>query len=337
MKLNKYILKNLKKFKSIKFKKEKIQSNDIFIKKVVLYLNSKKIKGLPLSFGFNRYNSLEEKIKVIENLTEEILLKSDNLKNRVLYVKNIDKHAHIKYLFPLEPKAVLINKKFGRIVYNSKFPILHIPSFLKDGDNIKLEFKFEQKNRKSELVYGDIGMGGKFIVILFPYDSRFQNVEKLDFWGSFQLFQTLIKRFENLSSDIYRIRFIAVDFKYSNYRHFIEHISKFKKVVAVYNIENSGLGNEKLIIKTQRYIIDRKHLTNIEKIFRTKNLMLLKDYSSEFIIFPIRKPIIWFKSQPNENIYKLDKEFLSDKLVLNMSTKLFDVIQNSYEGIKIGA
>ncbi len=332
MELSKRVYRELKReFKNIK--KESIVLEDYLIKDSYIKLNNNKLKAFPLSLGFKESKKFSGEIITIPSLNGDILLDLDRLKGKILYIKEINKHIYFKYLLLIKPLAVITNSHFGRKVYSSNFPILGIYSFLNNIHSVEINLDIEKKKYKSQSTFIDFGIGGNVIIILFPFDSRFQKYENLDFYGSFKLFYYLLKRFKNFSSNIYRIRFLAIDFKYTNYFPLYEHIKKLENVIAIYNVENSGLGNEKLIIKTYKYIIDKTHYNKILKIFKENKKNITPAKSEEFVKFPVNKPIIWFNSQPNMNLYKLDKNFLTDRFILEVSQDIFEIIKNSYKEI----
>jgi len=335
MKVADRIYKELKaEFKNVK--KENIYLEDSLIKSCEIKLqNGGRLKALPLSLGYNGENRLSGELVHIENLRGDILLSAEFLKYKILYIKEIEKHIYLKYLFKIKPKAVITNADFGRKVYSTDFPILNIYSFLDNVKKVEINLNIETKRYKSKNIFIDFGLGGNFIIILFPFDSRFQDYNSLDFYGSFKLFKYMLKRFENFQSDIYRLRFLATDFKYTDYISFKEHINRLEEVIAIYNIENSGLGNEKLIIKTDRYILDKIRYKRIINIFNKKKKFILPAVSDELVNLPENYPIIWFNSQPNINLYKLDKNFVVDKFILDMSENIFDIIKNLYNEISL--
>ncbi|RUM61119.1 MAG: hypothetical protein DSY66_02870 [Persephonella sp.] len=335
MKVIDRIYKELKKeFKDIK--KESITLEDNLIKSCELkFQNSGRLKAFPLSLGYTGENRLSGELIHIENLKGDILLSVKRLNNKILYIKEIEKHIYLKYLFKIKPKAVITNVDFGRKIYSTDFPILNVYSFLDNIKEIEINLDIQSKKYKSKNIFIDFGLGGNFIIILLPFDSRFQNYDSLDFYGSFKLFKYLLKRFKNFQSDIYRLRFLITDFKYTNYISLKEHIKNLEEVIAIYNIENSGLGNEKLIIKTDRYILDKILYKRIINIFNKKKKFISPAMSDELVNLPENYPIIWFNSQPNINLYKLDKNFVVDKFILDMSENIFDIIKNLYNEISL--
>ena len=334
MELAKKIYKELKKeFKNIR--RETVILEDNVIKGGYIDFGDKKVDVYPMSLGYKGNENVAGGIIPVDYLNGDILLRLKELEGKILYIKEIKKHIYLKYLFLIKPLAVITNSQFGRKIYSSNFPILNIYTFLNTVDFIEINLDIEEKKYKSQNFFIDFGIGGNFIIILFPFDSRFQKYENLDFYGSFKLFQYLLRRFKNFNSTIYRIRFLAIDFKYSNYFSLYEHMKNLENVLAIYNVENSGLGNEKLITKTYKYILDRKHYHKILDIFKKNKKKITPAVSSEFVKFPVKKPIIWFNSQPNSNLYNLDKKFLTDKFILEVSQDIYEIIKHSYKEIGI--
>lgn len=336
MELSKKIYKELKReFKNIR--RETVVLEDSIIKGGYIDFGDKKVDVYPLSLGYRGSDNVAGGIIPLDYLNGDILLRMEDLRGKILYIKEIEKHIYLKYLFLIKPLAVITNSRFGRKIYSSGFPILNVYSFLNTVDFIEINLDIEEKKYKSQNIFIDFGIGGNFIIILFPFDSRYQKFDNLDFYGSFKLFYYLLKRFKNFNSNIYRIRFLAIDFKYSNYFPLYQHIKNLENVIAIYNVENSGLGNEKLIMKTYKYIIDKEHYRKILKIFHKNKKNLTPAVSSEFVKFPVDKPIVWFNSQPNINLYNLDKKFLTDKFILEVSQDIYEIIKNSYKEIGINA
>jgi hypothetical protein len=268
-------------------------------------------------------------------LEPSIIFYSHILKDKILYIESVNNHSYLRFLKKLPVKAVLINKNFYRKIYLENFPVIYTPSILENNQKVEIELDLINKEIKSRNFFVDIGLGGNFIIILFPFDSRFQSTEDLAFWGSFQLFLTLLRRFKNFQSETLKLRFLAVDFKYSNYIELKKHLEHLDNVIAIYNLDNSGIGNEKLITKVDRYIIDKYHFEKIANILKKKNEELIYDISKDYVEINLNKPIIWFNSQPNEYLYMLKKEFLNKNLYLDMSEKIFEIIINCYEGAKV--
>jgi hypothetical protein len=333
VKLDSFVYDSIKSIKG-DVKKIKTLKEDFLIKNTYVYSGAKPIKASPLSFGYSGKGAIAGKLAYIEELEPSIIFRKD-LKGKILYIKDVDKHSYLQYLKFVSPKAVLLNKNFYRKVYIEEFPILYTPSILEDNSDINILIDIDNKAVKSRNFFVDVGLGSRFIIILFPFDSRFQSKDDLSFWGSLQLFLTLLRRFKNFQSDILKIRFLAVDFKYSNYIELKKHLEHLDNVLAVYNLDNSGIGNEKLIVKTNRYIIDKYHFEKISEIFKQRNKKFYYDVSSDYVEMGIKKTVIWFNSQPNEYLYILKKEFLNKNLYLDMSEIIFEIITNSYEGVKV--
>jgi len=336
LKLNDFVYSSIKNVIG-DIKKIKTSSTDILIKNIYANSKGKPIKAFPLSLGYSKEATISGEVIYIENLEPSVILRKKELKDKILYIKDIDKHSYIKYLKIISPKAVLTNRNFYRKAFIEEFPLIYTPTILEDGTHIDISLILSEKKYKSKNYFVDIGLGGRFIIILFPFDSRFQAINDLAFWGSLQLFLMLMRRLKNISSNTLKIRFLAIDFKYTNYIELKKHLEHIDKVLAIYNLDHSGIGNEKLVIKTDRYIIDKYHFEKINEIFRKRNTSLYYDILSDYVEIEIKKPIIWFNSQPNEYLYILKKEFLNKNLYLDISDIIYEIITNSYKGVKVNA
>ena len=336
VKLTNYVLDNIKKIKG-DVKKIKTSTEDFLIKKIQVKSDGTAIKAHPLSFGYSGKDSIKGNIYYLETLEPHISFYKHELKDKIVYIENLNRQSDLRYLKDIPVKAVIVNKNFYRKIYIENYPIIYTPSILEKNSSIEISINFSNKKIKSRNFFVDVGLGGNYIIILFPFDSRFQTVNDLAFWGSFQLFLTLLRRFKNFSSEKLKIRFLAIDFKYSNYIELKKQLEHIDNVIAVYNLDNSGIGNEKLIIKTDRYIIDKYHFEKINEIFKGRKESLNYDISRDYVQLDLKKPVIWFNSQPNEYLYLLKKEFLNKNLYLNTSELIFEIITKSYEGVNINA
>jgi hypothetical protein len=312
---------------------EELERDFFVFKKVILNTDGKKIKLNPLSFGYKKSEKIEGEFIKIERLYPHHAF-DESLKGKILYIHHLGKTKNLHYLFNLKPKLVLTNTDVKKPIYSPDFPIFFVPSILSQK---KVEISFKVKNSKTKLknYYLDIGRGPYFVYIHFPFDSRFENKNNIAFDSSLKVTLGVIGKFLNVKYPRgYRIRTLFSDLKFSDYEGLEFHLKNVNKdsILSVFNIENCGTGNEKLIIKNKKYLVDRFHykklqniLSRIEVSFPEENL---EDYSN---IERIDLPVIWFSSQPNDNLYTLKKEFLNEKLILNFTNHIFFLINNIYK------
>ncbi|WP_456401745.1 hypothetical protein [Persephonella sp.] len=335
LKLNKYIFNSIKKrFPNLEIHVESIPLNYNVIKKSVVLVDSKKITGIPVSIGYRGKDSIEGRVYNIEKLTPSVVFQ-ENINGKILYIGSIDKAEKLRYLLNFKPVSVIINTEIKRPIFIKDYPVIYIPSILKDNE-VKIHLQLEKKEEITRNIYFDIGYGAYFLFLVFPYDSRYQTKDSLDFYGSFQVTKELIRRLLEVKKPSgYRIRVIFTDYKYIDYLPLKEHLKKIDPdlILAVINTENSGLGNEKLILKTDKHIIDSFHFNRIYELFRQMDIPFKTDRYSGFYFPDLKVPVVWFSSQPNGNLYSLKKEFLSKKLIENFASNLFYIMNNLYKGI----
>ncbi|SNZ11058.1 hypothetical protein SAMN06265182_1995 [Persephonella hydrogeniphila] len=311
---------------------ESFQTEYSVIKKALTYLDGKKIKLKPVSFGYHGKKEIKAPVIEIKGNFPHIALQ--NLSDKIVYIENIENLSFLHYLKISNPAAVITNTEIRKPIFIENFPVFYIPSFIKQEElYIKLSTKKIKKEYRN--IFLDIGVGTYFIYINLPVDSRFQDINSLSFYGSLS---TLIYLLEKLISikypKGYRTRIIISDMLFSDYEGLYNHINKIDKdkILSIINIENCGIGNEKLIIKNRRNLLDSFHYIRIKKILekagKTYNEEKLEDYSN---IDRINLPVIWFASQPNESLYNLKKEFLNEKLILNFVNDLFFIINKLYK------
>ncbi len=335
LRLNKYIYNSIKKrFPNLDILDETVNINFTQIKKTELFVESKKITGIPVSTGYRGRSVIEGRIYSIEKLSPSYIFQ-DSFKEKIIYIKEPIKPEKLRYILPLKPKAVILNTEFKRPLFIENFPVIYVPSILKETD-IRIEITVKNVENSTKNIYFDIGYGAYFLFLVFPYDSRFQTKDCLDFYGSFQVTKEIIRRLLEVKKPSgYRIRVLFSDYKYADYRPLKEHIKKIDNdlILSIINTENCGLGNEKLIVKSEKNIIDRFHFDRINRLMKNLNLSIKTD-RYEGLYFPDFKiPVVWFASQPNNNIYTLKKEFLNRNLIERFASNLFYIMNNLYKEI----
>ena len=319
--------------KSTDINEENLKTEYCVITKAYTYVKNKKLSLTPVSFGYEGNELIEGEMEKLSYPFPHIAL--ENFEGKIIYTENIDDLSFIHYLKLSKPKAVVTNTQIKKPVFIKKFPIFYVPSFLNQE---KMSIKLSIKKIKETFTnyYFDIGVGAYFLYINFPYDSVFYDEKSINFYGSFKTLLYLLEKFINVKHPRgYRIRVIASDMLHKDYEGLYQHFKNIDadRVLSVINIQNCGLGNEKIIIKNRRNLIDSYHYAKIKKIFEGQKFSFqeekLKDYSN---IDRIKLPIIWFSSQPNEFLYSLKKEFINEKLILNYVNRLYFVINNLYKG-----
>ena len=334
--------KNIKEFvitgirervKDIDIKEENFKTEYYVITKAHTHIKNKKLNLTPVSFGYEGKELIEGEVERLSYVLPHIAL--ENFEKKIIYTEKINDLSSIHYLKLSKPKAVITNTEIKKPIFIKEFPIFYVPSFLKQ-EKISIQLSGKRIRETFTNYYFDIGVGAYFLYINFPYDSVFQDTESINFYASFKTLLYLLEKFINVKHPKgYRIRIIISDMLYKDYEGLYEHFKKIDtdRVLSVINIQNCGLGNEKLIIKNRRNLIDSYHYTKLKRIFKGQKIIFqeekLKDYSR---IDRIRLPIIWFSSQPNEFLYSLKKEFINEKLILNFVNGLYFVINNLYKG-----
>lgn len=340
MSLVNYIEENLKeRFPNIGIRKEIFSLSTFRFKKISLFQNNKKIKILDSSIGYKNDLSLTEDIYKLEtNNPSEIFNEKGFLENKVIFIEDIN-NLNLKYINLFKPKAVLTNSNFKKTIYLENFPIISVNSILDNGSKINIDAKIKKEEIKGTNYFIDIGYGPYYFFILFPFDSFFQKKDDLIFYGSFSLLKEILRRlFEVKYPKGYRIRILFNDLSYFNYYGLKTHLENIqeKNIICFLNLEGTGIGNEKLILKNNRILLDRFTIGRINKILDDIGINIKKDRLKEYSfldeILP-DIPIIWFFSQPNQEKYKLKKEFLPEKIEKNMAYVVFSVINNLYKGV----
>ncbi|WP_457639611.1 hypothetical protein [Persephonella sp.] len=316
-------------------KEEKFLSEYTVIEKAYTHIDRKKIKLFPVSFGFEG-EFIEGKVVKIDSISP--LTAFEKFENHILYIPQITKLNQFYYIKRAKPKAVLTNTEIRKKLFFTEFPVFYLPSFV-TGENIHIKIKTKKYKKEFKNLKFDTGIGAYIIYLHFPFDSRFSDPNSLTFYSSLNCTISLMEKLSNVKYPRgFRIRFLFSDCSYSDYEGLSVHLKNYGDVentVSIFHIENCGAGNEKLIVKTDRNIIDRFHLNKINRLLDRLNLPLkidrLKDYSQ---IGNINLPVVWFNSQPNRYIYHLKKEFLNEKLISEQVNLLFYIINNIYKEVE---
>ncbi len=335
-----FIEESLKdRFPNIGIRKEIFSLSTFKFKKISISNNGSKLKILDSSIGYPKNLEIKDKIyKLNSNNPSEIFHEKGFFEKKVIFVKDINR-INLKYLFLLNPYLVLTNSKFKKPIYSENFPIVSIWNPLEDETEVSVSGKIKKDEIKGTNYFIDIGYGPYYFYILFPFDSYFQTKDSLNFYGTFNLLKEILRRlFEVRYPKGYRIRILFNDLSYFNYYGLKKHLENIqeKNIICFLNLEATGIGNEKLILKNNRIFLDRFTEKRINKIIDEIGIKIkkerLKEWSYLDEILP-DVPIIWFYSQPNEEKYRLKKEFLPKKIEKNMAYVAFSIINNLYKGV----
>ena len=336
-----FIEENIKdRFPNIEIRKEIFSLSTFKFKNVSISQNNTKIKVLDSSYGYPQNLNIEGEnlYKLTSNDPSEIFQEKGYLDNKIIFIEDINKF-NFKYLSLFNPKLVLTNSKFKKPVYSESIPIFSIWNSLEEEKEIKLSAKIKKEEIKGTNYFIDIGYGPYYFYILFPFDSFFQTENELTFYGTFNLLKEILRRlFEVKYPKGYRIRILFNDLAYFNYYGLRKHLENIqeKNVICFLNLEATGIGNEKLILKNNRIFLDRFTAKRVDKIINDIGIKIKKERLKEYSYIDeilLDVPIIWFNSQPNEEKYNLKKEFLPEKIENNMAYVVFSIINNLYKGV----
>ncbi|NPA17033.1 MAG: hypothetical protein GXO05_04740 [Aquificae bacterium] len=329
--INKLIFDNIRERIGIQPKQEEFNTEYHTVTRAFTSIDGKKINLTPLSFGF-KGSQLTGPVVVYNHVQPSIAL--ENLEGKVLYIKKIDQLGIFHYIKKASPLAVLTNTEFKKPLYIEEFPVFYLHSFLKQ-DSVRIDIKTKKNSKTGRNLYFDIGIGANFLFVHFPFDSRFSDPDGLSFHSSFNTAIQLAEKLGQVKHPKgFRIRFLFSDMYLSNYEGLKKHLKKLDRdrILAIFNIENAGVGNEKLILKDIENLLDKTLLEKVSDVFSRIEKELrcerLKDYST---IGEIGLPVIWFASQPNLFLYHLKKEFLNEKLISEHVNTIFYLINNIYK------
>ncbi len=333
-----YIRYDIEKTFGIKINREIFSKKFIFLNKVKFSkekaISKFAVLNIPDTTDTDT-NSIINVDKVFPSLTGE---KPELLKDKVLIVPYLYE-SELKFLDILKLKSVITKKVFLDLPIKSfSIPVFELKS-IKDI-NIN-EFSFKQRSRElsGTNLFFDIGYGSYYFLIILPYDSIAQSIDSLDFYSSYKVIKELIRRTLEVSAPKgYRIRFLFSDMLYHNNVGLAEHIKNINmdKILAVMNLQGCGAGNEKLVIKNYRYVLDEytqlKISTIANKIGEKVEKIYMENYSNiDLIIEDI--PVIWFYSYPNKFRTKLHYSFLPREKIKKTSYILFSILKNLYREI----
>ena len=316
--------------KDIPLKEEKVEGEFFVIEKAVIFTEGKKIKATPVSYGYNGIKTFIDEIIFIDKLEPDIVFKEE-LKGKILYIHKIPKLKYLHFLKQISPAAVITNTPVYRPIFIKDFPILYIPSFIQTS-NIKIQLKPKKKIFKTKNFYFDIGAGPYYFYIHFPFDTYFDKEDNIYFYASLKTSLNLIEKLLEVKYPRgYRIRFLFTDMKFMDYYGLKFHLKNNNDILSIFHVENTGMGNEKLILKNINYLLDEFHYQKIHKLAKKSNQPVDEtNFSGYSTIEKIDIPVVWFTSQLSEEFYNLKKDFLNEKLILNFVNKAFYFINNLY-------
>ncbi|GAB6073039.1 hypothetical protein JCM14244_14160 [Venenivibrio stagnispumantis] len=326
MKIYDFIKQDIKKsFENIEIKEEDFSISINLPIKAKLKTNTGKYKLEPISFGNFTENIATNLVSLNKLNLSYIYKQKESLINSIIYIKEIKNLYKLKYLFLLEPKAIIIRQKPNEILYSPDFPIFYTNKDIKEENEANLKIKSKEKLIKGKNIFFDIGYSPYLIIILVPIDK-----DKLSFNQSYKIFKEILRRSLQVKKPYgKKLRFLFTDLSKYNYAGLREHLKSIDKqnIVTIINLEDVGFGNEEFIIKNKEYFLNGEMIKKIDnilnaiKISPTKNI--LKDFSYiDDVISTI--PFIWFKSQNKVNY--INDLFIPDSYILKMAFLIYSII-----------
>jgi len=340
LELSRYIEYSLQDEFDISLQKEIFSISVNTTKKIKIEQNKKKIKVLNSSLGFDGDLNLSSNPIFLSSLdAEEIFENKKSLDNNILYIQDDLELSKLKNLEILENIVLLSNKVVSKPLYIKQFPVFFIKNRLEREKPIDIKVKTKKSELKGINYFIDFGYGSYYLYVVFPYDSYLQTVDDLSFHSSFKVLKDIIRRILKVKYPRgYRTRILIADLFYFNYAGLKNHLENINmdNVLSFVNLEGTGAGNEKLILRNNRKLLDPFTIKRINSLFSKIGFEIKKErFKNITNIDEIIKdrPIIWFYSQPNENLYNIQKEFLTDDFVHRVSSGLFYLINNLYKGL----
>ncbi len=313
---------------------ESYEYTEFYIKSSVLTLNGKSISIFPQSYGFSLSDEISGKVVSLDSFKPGLTVRED-LKDKILFIKHLS-HYDIPYLVEANPSCVLTTSDIRKPLYIKDFCVFKVPFPFMGGEKVKININIKEEEEIIKNYFVDFGLGNYYVFIHYPYDSRFQEVDSLEFFGSFSVIREIADRLVNVGYPKgFKIRVLITENKFSNYIGLEKHLGNFdtETVLSILNIDGCGLGNEKFItINNRRRILDFFHLKKVPQLMRDLGIKIKQDKCMEYIVFPKTDiPILWFFSQPNIHMYELNKDFLDSKIPLEFASTVFYLINNLYK------
>lgn len=321
-------------FKEEELQKESFEYTEFYIKSSVLTIDGKSISIFPQSYGFASTDEITGKVISLEKIRPGYVIR-ESLKNKVLFVKHLNQYD-IPYLVDINPSCVLTTSDIKKPLYIKDFPIFRVSFPFFGNEKIKIKVSIKEEEEVVENTFVDFGLGNYYIFIHFPYDSRFQEEENLEFYGSFLVIKDIIDRIINVGYPKgFKIRILFTENKFSNYIGLQRHLENFDtdNLLSIINIDGCGLGNEKLItISNKKKIIDTFHIAKTVELMKSLGIKIKKERCAEYFDFSfLDVPIVWLFSQPNIHMYELNKGFLDEKIPVEFSSTVFYLLNNLYK------
>ncbi|MEZ0323345.1 MAG: hypothetical protein ABWJ98_03425 [Hydrogenothermaceae bacterium] len=165
----------------------------------------------------------------------------------------------------------------------------------------------------SRVVYFDIGYGEKFVIFALPIGKDF-DISLLKYRMPLEVLKESVRRFIEVKPPTgYRIRFLISFDKDDKYRPVVFHISGIgkDKILLVINLEEAGLGNEKVVING----LDSIFLLKIDRVLKDIGLKIGKIHKKDTLSLTDRIDvrILEFISYPNKFKGLLKEEFFDKK------------------------
>ncbi len=329
MKLDSFIKEELNRF-NIKLNKE------IFSKEAFLIKRAKsEIKLSPVCLINKKVNKINGKSIKVEYI-QDILKENPKILKEAIIYKDVLMEHELKYILHIKPKAVIFkNLEFINPIY--LFPV---PLFKLHEEEVPINIDIKLSLKKREIngtnFFFDIGYGADIFYIVFPYDSLKQNERSLSFRGSFEVLKEITRRLLNVTKPKgFRIRILIYDhrfhFNYGLKKH-LDNIN-ISRVLSVLNLQDCGLGNEKIVIKNNRYMLDNmtealiyRELYRIGIEVDRINLFEFSDIDTVFK----NKPIVWFLSYPVNKKHNIDYTFLKREYSGKVSAFIFSILKNVF-------
>lgn len=177
--------------------------------------------------------------------------------------------------------------------------------------DIKLNWDFIES--KGANLFFDIGFGEKFVIFTLPIGKDFKPENLVNFYSLEILFES-VRRFIHVNPPKgFRVRFLITDSRDGDLLNLKLHIDKLGKerILTIINLDELGLGNEKLVING----LDSRMIFKINKVIKENglNVKMIKWKKNCMAEKIPGINIIEFKSYPNKFIDLLPKDFFDEK------------------------
>ncbi len=329
MKLDSFIKEELNRF-NIKLNKEIFSKEAFLIKKAK---SEVKLSSVCLiNKKVDKINGKYIKVEYIQDILKE---NPKILKEAIIY-KDVLMEHELKYILHIKPKAVIFrNLEFINPVHFFPVPLFKLHEEEIPG-NIDIQLSLKKREINGTNFFFDIGYGTDIFYIVFPYDSLKQNERNLSFRGSFEVLKEITRRLLNITKPKgFRIRILICDhrfhFNYGLKKH-LENIN-MSRVLSVLNLQDCGLGNEKIVVKNNRYMLDNTTESLIYRELYRMGIYMdrinLFEFSDIDTVFK-DKPIVWLLSYPVNKKHNIDYTFLKREYSGKVSAFIFSILKNAF-------